>query len=140
MNKVFETVKSEATVNNSASEIWKKIIKFGGTEKFVPELIEKVIVDGQGVGAKRTIHLNGGGEILEELTFLDEGNMKMKYIILSTPMPLENYEAIHVLTHLSDSQCSVTFESNYEIDNNQKDEIGDIIKGFQTTFLSNLHR
>lgn len=140
MSKELEKVKSEGIVNNSSSQVWQKLIDFGGTEKFVPELIEKVIKEGNGVGAKRTIHLKGGGEILEELIFADEESMTIKFIILSTPMPLQNYEGLHTVIHLNDNQCKVTFESSYEVADNLKVEIESIIKGFQETFLSNLDK
>lgn len=140
MSKELEKVKSEGIVNNNSSQVWQKLIDFGGTEKFVPELIEKVIKEGNGVGAKRTIHLKGGGEIFEELIFVDEERMTMKFIILSTPMPLQNYEGAHTVIHLNDNQCKVTFESLYEVADNLKVEIESIIKEFQETFLSNLDK
>ena len=140
MNKELEKVKSQEIVNGNSSIIWQKLIDFGGTEKFVPELIETVTKEGNGVGATRIIHLKGGGEILEELIFIDEDSMTMKFIILSTPMPLQNYEGVHTVTHLDNNQCNVTFESSYEVADNLKVEIETIIKGFQKTFLSNLSK
>ena len=135
-----EKVKSQKIVNDSCSLVWQKLIDFGGTEKFVPELIEKVITEGNGTGATRTIHLKGGGEILEKLIFIDEAVMTMKFIILSTPMPVQNYEGIHTVTHLNTDQCSVTFESSYEATEDVKAEMETLIKGFQETFLSNLYK
>lgn len=57
MSKVKVSKISEAIVNLDAEKVWKKLVDFGGTEKFVPDLIEKVIVEGSGIGAVRTIYI-----------------------------------------------------------------------------------
>jgi hypothetical protein len=140
MSKVKVSTISEATVNLSAEKVWKKLVDFRGTEKFVPDLIERVIVEGSGVGAIRTIYIKGGGEIIEELSFLDSGKLEMKFIILSTPMPVFNYEGIFTVKPKEEDKCEVKFESIYEVSVQQKEEMSDIIKNFQETFLSNLDK
>lgn len=140
MSNKLEKVKSEEIVNSNSSSIWQKLSGFDGTEKFVPELIEKVDKEGNGIGATRIIHLKGGGKILEKLIFIDEDSMTMKFIILSTPMPVQNYEGVHTVTPLNNNQCNVTFESSYEVADHLKEEMETIIKGFQKTFLSNLYK
>ncbi|MBW3545712.1 MAG: hypothetical protein KY428_08980, partial [Bacteroidetes bacterium] len=59
---INQRVKYADSVKLGVKEVWNKLIAFGGTEKFVPDLIEKVIVEGEGVGCIRTIYLKGGGE------------------------------------------------------------------------------
>ncbi|MEO8240091.1 MAG: SRPBCC family protein [Flavobacterium sp.] len=140
MSKVKVSKTSEATVDLSAQKVWEKLVGFGGTEKFVPDLIEKVIVEGNGIGAIRTIYIKGGGEIIEELTSIDQSRLEMKFIILSTPMPVFNYEGIFTVKPKEQNKCEVKFESIYEVSVQQKEEINDIIKNFQETFLSNLDK
>jgi hypothetical protein len=43
MGKESESVASQGIVNSNGSIIWQKLIEFGGTEKFVPELIERLL-------------------------------------------------------------------------------------------------
>lgn len=140
MSKIKVSQKSEATVNLNAEKVWKKLIDFGGTEKFVPDLIEKVLVEGNGIGAVRTIYLKGGGEILEKLTSIDQIRLKMKFIILSTPMPVLNYEGVFTINSQGNNKCTVIFESNYEVQAVQEEEMYSVIKNFQKTFLSNLDK
>lgn len=140
MNKEKESVKSQGNVNVDGSIVWQKLIDFGGTEKFVPELIEKVIVEGNGIGAIRKIHTKGGGEIIEKLTSINFDKMEMKFSIISTPMPIENYEGILIVTCIDNGKCSVLFESIYEVFAEQKIEMNSAIKNFQTVFLSNLDK
>lgn len=140
MSKVKVSKISEAIVNLKAEKVWEKLVDFGGTEKFVPELIEKTIVEGSGIGAVRTIYLKGGGEIIEQLTSIDPGKLEMKFIILSTPMPVFNYEGVFTVVSQEENKCNVQFESIYEVSVEQKEEMNNIIKNFQETFLSNLDK
>lgn len=135
-----ESVASQGIVNCNSSIIWQKLIEFGGTEKFVPDLIERVVVEGAGIGSIRTIHIKGGGEIIEKLTSVNADKMEMKFIIISTPMPIQNYEGIFTVTHIDDTTCSVLFESIYNVLPEQKAEIYNVIKNFQTVFISNLDK
>ena len=135
-----EQVKSAKTVQLPAALVWQKLVAFGGTEKFVPELIEKVTVAGSGPGALRTVYLKGGREILEKLTRLDEQNRQLHFVILSTPMPVQNYEGILAVSATGEGECLVSFASVYDVDAAHQDDMRAIIKGFQETFLSNLHR
>lgn len=137
---IKERVCSENLVPSSSSCVWEKLISFGGTEKFVPEIIEKVVVEGDGVGAIRTIKLKGEGEIIEKLTEIDGEYRIMKFIILSTPMPVLNYEGIFKVETNGETSCMVYFESVYDVSAENKKEMKHIIKGFQETFISNLHK
>lgn len=64
----------------------------------------------------------------------------MKFIIISTPMPIQNYEGIFTVTNFDNSTCSVVFESIYEVSPEQKTEMYNVIKDFQTVFISNLDK
>ena len=140
MSKVNVSIRSEAIVNLNAEKLWEKLVDFGGTEKFVPDLIEKVIVGGDGIGAVRTIYLKGGEVIVEELTSINSSKLEMKFIILSTPMPVFNYEGVFTVFSQEENKCNVRFESIYEVSVKKKEEMNSIIKNFQVIFLSNLDK
>lgn len=139
IEKLNQTVESSAPVSLEAAEVWKKLIAFGGTEKFVPDFIDNVIVEGSGIGTIRRIQLKGGGEILERLTVANHENFEMKFVIISCPMPVENYEGSMTIMPKG-NHCEVRFTSEYEVDEKNKTVMYSAIKGFQETFLSNLHR
>lgn len=140
MSKIKVSLKSKGIVNLDKKIIWKKLVSFGGTEKYVPELIEKVIVQGNGIGSIRNIYIKGGGEIVEKLTLADENKFELRFIIVSTPMPVYNYEGIFNISSINDNKSEVEFESVYEVLSNQENEINDVIKNFQETFISNLDK
>ena len=136
----MQTVASKNHVNQSVEEVWNKLIAFGGTEKFVPNMIEKVVVKGNGIGAIRTIYLKPEGIIKEELTYLDIANKVLKFKILSTPMSLKNYVGTITVSESNDEKCLVNFTSEYIVLSENIEEINTIIKKFQETFISNLHK
>ena len=140
MKMIYSEIVSKNIVKDQTDKVWNKLIAFGGTEKFVPKLIEKVIVEGKGIGAVRYIHLKGGGEIIERLTKIDSTNHQMEFIIISTPMPISNYTGIFFVDHISNNKCEVTFTSKFNVSKENKNEMESVIKGFQETFISNLDK
>ena len=140
MEKIQSEVITKRVVEVQNEIVWEKLIGFGGTEKFVPELIEKVDVEGRGIGAVRNIYLKSGGEIIEKLTKIDNKNHQMEFMILSTPMPIFNYTGIFEVNKISNDKCQVTFISKYSVSAENEKEIESVIKGFQETFISNLDK
>jgi len=140
MKEINTEVTTKDIVEVQANLVWKKLIAFDGTEKFVPELIEKVDLEGKGIGTIRNIYLKGGGKIVEELTKVDSSNHSMEFIILSTPMPISNYTGICKVREITNNKCEVTFTSKYSVSKENEKEIESVIKGFQETFISNLDK
>jgi len=138
--KTNESIVSNGLVEASAKKVWNKLIDFGGTEKFVPNLIKNVLVKGKGIGAIRTIYLINGGKIKEELIEIDEENRKMKFIILSTPMPISKYIGTFTVKTVANNKCEVIFKSTYKVESKNKEEMKNIIKEFQKIFISNLNK
>lgn len=78
------------TVAASADDVWRIMSDFGGIEP--NEMIAGCTVEGDGVGAVRTIALNGGGEIIERLESQDDGARTFSYAIINdSPLPVKNY-------------------------------------------------
>lgn len=141
MKSVIKTeVSTKGVVELKRDIVWNKLIAFGGTEKFVPNLIERVNLEGSGIGAVRNIYLKGGEVIVEKLNLIDSINFKMEFVILSTPMPIFEYVGIMKVNKISNDTCEVLFTSKYDIKPEKKEEIQSIIKGFQETLISNLDK
>ncbi len=140
MTYIKSEVTTKSIVKLETEIVWNKLIVFGGTERFVPELIERVDVKGSRVGAIRNIYLKDGGEIVEKLTKIDIEKYTMEFVILSTPMPVYNYTGIFKLQKFPNHQCEVTFISKYSVLPHDKNTMETIIKEFQETFISNLDK
>lgn len=87
------TVNVTESVAAPAADVWRIISDFGGLEP--NDLIAGCTLEGEGVGAVRTIALQGGGEIVERLDSHDDDKLSFGYTIINdSPLPVKNYSAV----------------------------------------------
>lgn len=55
----------------------------------------------------------------------------MEFIILSTPMPVEEYTGIFEVHKISSEKCEVLFTSKYKVSRENESEMKNVIKRFQ---------
>lgn len=107
---------SEVTETSSyavpAAKLWAFVADFGGIDKFM-DGIDHCVVEGEGVGAKRTIPV-GDAEIVESLDVLDHEKFTLTYSILSGPIPFKDYSATMVVTEDSEDSCTLTWTGTFE--------------------------
>ena len=110
MSVVIET----ASFAVPASRLWALVCDFGSLDKIM-EGVDECVLEGEGVGATRTI-ATGNGQIVESLDVLDHEKMTLVYSIVSGPMPFKNYSATMVVAADSDDSCSLTWTGSFEAD------------------------
>lgn len=122
------TVNVSETVAASAADVWRIISDFGGVE--TNEMIAGCTVDGEGVGAVRTITLNGGGEIIESLESHDNSAQVFSYaIIKDCPLPVKNYLSTVKVSDDGNGGATVDWSSTFEAAGEPEDTVVDLIKG-----------
>ena len=83
-------VKVVETVNASADRVWELFRDFGGIARISPG-IQSCSVEGQGIGAVRTLKM-GGLELRERLEAFDDAGRSLCYAIIGDhPLPFDNY-------------------------------------------------
>ena len=103
----------ERTVPLSRAEFFARLADFGGIARFAPE-IESVEVRGDGVGAIRTVRVQGIPVGMEErLEALVDGRLLSYSIINETPLPMEHYHAVVELDDAPGGGCRVRWGSNW---------------------------
>ena len=75
-----------------ADKVWDLIGGFNALPDWHPA-VEKSEIEGEGKGSIRTLHLVGGGTITERLEQLDEAGKVYSYSIISSPLPVANYNS-----------------------------------------------
>ena len=86
------TAKVTQTVAAPVEDVWRVMSDFGGIEP--NEMIAGCTMEGEGVGAVRSITLTAGGEIIERLESCDAGTHTFSYAIINDcPLPVKNYVA-----------------------------------------------
>jgi len=83
-------VSMQSPVSMSADELWKLIGQFNAIPEWHPSVSSSKLEDG---GRIRRLSLLGGGEIVERLEQIEQGDRLYRYSIVSGPLPVANYTA-----------------------------------------------
>lgn len=121
-------VNLKTTVNASAEELWRVVGDFNGLPKFVAAATTSR-VEGEGVGAVRTLILPDGATILERLEELDESGKKLVYSIVEGPLPVENYLSTMKVTDLGGGKSELSWSSKFNPSGASDDEAVAAIEG-----------
>jgi len=106
------SVKVTDRIGASADRVWDLVRDFGGIQRFASN-IESVSVQGEGVGAVRTVTLPGGTAIQERLEACDDATRTLQYSILGGhPFPFDDYLATIKLSEDGDA-CQIEWSSQF---------------------------
>ena len=107
------TVKVNERVDAPAADVWRILSDFGGIKVGGP--IEAFEIDGEGVGAIRTITM-GGGRVIERLDAHDADAMSFTYSIINDdcPLPVSGYSATVSIAAQGDEACTVDWTGTFE--------------------------
>jgi len=106
-------VNMETTVNASVDNVWETVGDFNKVPEFVVSVINSRI-QGEGIGTLRTLTLLDGGEIIEKLEDYNPENKMLKYSIVNSPLPVENYVSTMKVLAMGDDQCKVEWMSTFD--------------------------
>ncbi|MCB1908616.1 MAG: SRPBCC family protein [Rhodocyclaceae bacterium] len=86
--KVTETIEIDAP----AAKVWDTIKEFSALDAWHPAVASSEATAGNAPGSVRTLHLGGGGTIVESLKKYDGGAMSYSYRMEDAgPVPVTNY-------------------------------------------------
>jgi len=97
-----------------AKRCWDVLSDFGGIADMSP-MIESCEVEGEGVGAVRTLGLPGGASLQERLEAHDEAGMTFSYSIIGDhPMPFTDYYSTVTIEPAGDDACTIDWRGRFE--------------------------
>ncbi|MCB1955323.1 MAG: SRPBCC family protein [Rhodocyclaceae bacterium] len=86
--KVTESIE----INAPAAKVWGQIKEYSALQSWHPAVESSETTDGNNVGSVRTLHLKGGGTIVESLKKYDADGMSYAYKMEDPgPVPVTNY-------------------------------------------------
>ena len=135
MAKVSMSVDLDANAEN----VWELIGGFNALPDWHPA-VEKSEIEGQGKGSVRTLHLAGGGTIREKLEQLDEEGKVYSYSILSSPLPVMNYNSTLRLEKNDKGGCTVRWESDFQPSGAPETDAVKAIQGVYQAGFDNLRK
>ena len=114
-----------------AADVWAQLGDFAGIKIGGP--IESFEVDGEGVGAVRTIGL-GGGSVVERLDVCDGESMTFTYSIINDdcPLPVSDYSATIQIADDGDGTCTVDWTGTFEPKGAPEEQAIKVVKGIYT--------
>jgi carbon monoxide dehydrogenase subunit G len=89
-------VDKSITIKAEPAKVWALVKDFGNMQKWHPA-ITNTKLEKKGEDTFRTLTLKDGGTILEKLRSADDADMKIRYEIVSSGLPLTDYNAFMVV-------------------------------------------
>jgi len=131
------TVEEHVRISAPANEVWSIVRDFGSIADWTPPITDADL-DGEGVGAERTLTLADGGQVVERLEALDDDDRTLRYSIVEGPLPVTEYEGTFSVAEVDDSTCEVTWASTFTVDGPPEDEITGMFSELYTAGLGGL--
>ncbi len=114
----------------SAADVWAQLSDFGGIK--IGGMIESFEVEGEGVGAVRTIGL-ANGSVVERLDRHDAEQRIFTYSITNDcPLPVSSYSATIKITDNGDGSCTVDWTGTFEPKGASEEQAVKVVKGIYT--------
>jgi len=137
-------VSTKLIINAPASRVWETLRKFDGVERYLP-VVKSSTVKGSGEGAERTctvqISHDQAPMLLEEkLLDVDEVNRSLRYIIVNSSMPIDDYMGTMKVTELDESTCEVEWSSTFSTNGIPENELVGMFEGIYAMGLDGLRK
>jgi len=124
----MEEVKASGTIHATADEVWNLVSDFNELDKFV-EAVTDCTTEGTGIGAVRTLTLADGGVVKEKLESLDSDQRLLRYSIIESPMPIENYNGIMQVKKIENGKSEFTWSSTFDARDGTEQEMEEALVG-----------
>jgi hypothetical protein len=124
----------------AAAKIWDLVRDFGGAQKWLGPMVQKLELEGEGVGAIRTITLPGDTKLHEQLQALDDAEMSFRYaIVRESPLPTTDYVAKFKLVETGPDSCRIEWGSTFEpAGGMSEDDVKPMVEGIYRSGIAGL--
>ena len=129
------SAKTETILQAPLNKVWDKIGGWCAIKDWHPAVkaCQETRKDNQ---LRRTLTLEGGGEIVERLTGEDERSYS--YIIETSPLPVKNYKATLSVSAQGNKQTKVKWSSTFDANGKPDKEAIDLITGIYEAGLTSI--
>ena len=131
-------VSLSAKIGVSAERLWDMVGGFHSISDWHPA-IEKCDIEEDGKTTLRRLTLAGGGEIVERLEQSDD-ERSYSYSILSSPLPIDNYQSTIRVHEDEDGNAIVDWSSEFDCAGAPETEAIEIIEGIYSAGFDNLKK
>jgi hypothetical protein len=118
---------STITIHTSADAIWQVISDFRAACLYLAGFVN-CTVEGQGIGARRTLTSADGSTVVERLEVLDEAAHRLSYALL-TDTPFRNCLTTMTLRDLDPYQAELEWSASFQPDGLPASEAVALLEG-----------
>ena len=118
---------SSIIVDVSADAMWQVISDFGAACQYLI-MVENCTVEGQGIGALRTLTSADGSTIVERLETLDGVAHRLSYVLL-TDTPFRDCLTTMLVRELGRSRAELAWSATFEADGLPMEEARELLEG-----------
>ena len=124
-------VYTSSVIDGSADAVWAHVRDFNGLPKWTPFVAESRIEAGlpaDRIGCIRHFRLKDGGVIREQLVALSDYEYECTYVILESPMGVDNYTATLKLTPVTDGgRTFAEWSAEFDCDVGREQALSELI-------------
>lgn len=140
---MIETIDVVRTIDVPGHRTWAAIRGIGTLDRWFP-VIATCHVEGEGVGAIRTLGLAQGGEMTDRIEEIDDDARRFRYSRFHHPLPATTYEGTVVVRDVAGGKAEVTWSVEIDLEAAARDELvafigtalSDGIAGLETDLLA----
>lgn len=132
-------IEVEGGIAASADAVWDVVRDFGGITKWSPG-VKSCEVEGEGVGAIRTLSLGGGPPLRERLEARNDAERSLSYSILDGPLPVSGYLATIRVREEAGGSARVEWSSRFEPRGVSEEQVRAILRGVYEGGISALRK
>ncbi len=122
------TVSETVDLNAPAATVWKTLADFGAPARYL-KAVERCELQRHDGGTERTLYLKGGGTIRERLVLSNDQERALRYTIVESPLPVNDYVSTVRVEALGDGRCRVIWTSTFDARDASDDEARAAIAG-----------
>jgi uncharacterized protein YndB with AHSA1/START domain len=119
---MIETIEIVRTIGAPSVEAWTAIRATGGLDRWFP-VIATCHVEGEGVGAIRTLGLAQGGEMKDRVEEIDDDARRFRYSRVHHPLPATTYKGTVVVRDVAGGKAEVTWSVEIDVEAEARDEV-----------------
>ena len=133
------SVKVSERIEADADAVWALFRDFGGVDRFA-QGIERCTVEGEGVGAVRTLAMPGGLELQERLEAFDDGGRTFQYAIIgASPLPADEYLST-VRVSADGDGCRIDWSSTFQPRGAPEEQVRTIVEGIYKSGIAGIRK
>ncbi|UCE84845.1 MAG: SRPBCC family protein [Deltaproteobacteria bacterium] len=123
-----------------AAKVWELIREFGAVDRWAAG-VESCSVEGEGVGAVRTLGMAGGLSLQEKLESFDDAGRSFGYAIVGdNPLPFRNYHSVVTVEEKGADRCTYTWTGTFEAEPATEAQASGIIRSIYTGGIQSLRK